>query len=95
MAGIARPEVFFDMLRECGLQLQHTLPLADHAQAQDYAALALSPGETVVCTEKDAVKLFEQLPLGVQAWAVPLDMTPEPAFWTTFDSLLATKVARR
>ncbi len=95
VAGIARPEVFFDMLRECGLQLQRTLPLADHAQAQDYAALALSPGETVVCTEKDAVKLFEQLPLGVQAWAVPLDMTPEPAFWTTFDSLLATKVARR
>lgn len=95
VAGIARPEVFFDMLRECGLQVRRTLPLADHAQAQDYAALALPLGETVVCTEKDAVKLFEQLPPAAQAWAVPLEMTPEPAFWTTFDSLLATQVARR
>ena len=95
VAGIARPEVFFDMLRECGLQVRRTLPLADHAQAKDYAALALPPGETVMCTEKDAVKLFEQLPPAAQAWAVPLEMTPEPAFWTTFDSLLATQVARR
>ncbi|MGI9217068.1 MAG: tetraacyldisaccharide 4'-kinase [Hydrogenophaga sp.] len=95
VAGIARPEVFFDMLRERGLPLQRAIPMADHARAQDYAALELASEVTVVCTEKDAVKLFEQLPPGAAAWAVPLDMTPEPAFWTTFDTLLAQRVARR
>lgn len=95
VAGIARPEVFFDMLRERGLPLQRTIPMADHAQTQDYATLDLPPGATVVCTEKDAVKLFDQLPPGAQAWAVPLELTPEPAFWTAFDTLLAQRVARR
>ncbi len=95
VAGIARPEVFFDMLRARGLPLQRIVPMADHAQAQDYAALGLQAGETVVCTEKDAVKLFDQLPPGAQAWAVPLELSPEPAFWTTFDALLAERVTRR
>lgn len=95
VAGIARPEVFFDMLRERGLRLERAIPMADHAQAQDYAALALPPDVTVLCTEKDAVKLFDLLPPGAQVWAAPLELSPEPAFWTTFDALLAERVARR
>lgn len=95
VAGIARPEVFFDMLRERGVRLARTIPMADHAQAQDYAALEWPAEVTVLCTEKDAVKLFDQLPPDAQAWAVPLELSPEPAFWTTFDALLAERVARR
>lgn len=95
LAGIARPEVFFDMLRERGVRLARTIPMADHAQAQDYAALEWPAEVTVLCTEKDAVKLFDLLPLAVEAWAVPLELSPEPAFWTTFDALLAERVARR
>lgn len=95
VAGIARPEMFFDMLRERALPLLRTVPLADHAQPSDYAALKLQPGDTVLCTEKDAVKLFEQLLPGAEAWAVPLELTPEPAFWAAFDALLATRVDRR
>jgi tetraacyldisaccharide 4'-kinase len=43
-------------------------------------------GYTVVCTEKDAVKLWPLLP---KAWAVPLQFTPEPAFFKALDGLLA------
>ena len=46
------------------------------------AALALPPGETVVCTEKDAAKLWQHQP---QALAVPLVLTPEVAFWQALD----------
>lgn len=95
VAGIARPDVFFDMLRERGVPLKRAIPMADHAQDRDYAALELQTGETLVCTEKDAVKLFDQLPPDAEAWAVPLELTPEPAFWTAFNALLAERVARR
>lgn len=95
VAGIARPDVFFDMLRARGLRLSRTVALPDHAKASDYAALHFAATDTVVCTEKDAVKLFAQLAPGVEVWAVPLEMTPEPAFWTAFDALLAQKVIRR
>lgn len=95
VAGIARPEVFFDMLRARGLPLARAIPLADHAAPEDYLALDLQAGDTVVCTEKDAVKLFARLPAGVEAWAVPLELTPEPGFWSSFDALLAERVTRR
>lgn len=67
LAGIAKPEVFFDMLRAQGLQLAHTQALPDHA---DVRGLTLNPAwGDMLCTEKDAVKLWAQHP---QAWAVPL-----------------------
>ncbi len=92
VAGIAAPEVFFAMLRACGLTLETTMALPDHhyfAQ-EDLGALA---GETVLCTEKDAVKLFA-LPGAAtrQVLAVPLVFSPEPAFFTALDALLAPKL---
>jgi tetraacyldisaccharide 4'-kinase len=73
LAGIAKPEVFFDMLRAQGVQLAHTQALPDHA---DVRGLNLNPAwGDVLCTEKDAVKLWAQHP---QAWAVPL-LTELPA----------------
>lgn len=88
LAGIASPEAFFDMLRARGLTLQKTLALPDHHDFKtgDLNALA---GRTVLCTEKDAVKLFT-LPdhSKIKLLAVPLEFSPEPAFFTALDGLL-------
>lgn len=94
VAGIARPQAFFDMLRHRGLRIAREVPLADHAAMADYAELGLRSGDTVICTEKDAVKLFPQLSAGVSAWSVALELTPEPAFWSAFDTLLAQRRPR-
>nr|WHW29566.1 putative tetraacyldisaccharide 4'-kinase [uncultured bacterium] len=95
IAGIARPEVFFDMLRERGLTLGQTVPLADHAPPQAIAAAALAANHPIVCTEKDAVKLFALArTTGQQApamWAVPLELHPEPAFFDAIDDLLTRR----
>ncbi len=89
VAGLARPEAFFAMLREAGLQLQHTTALPDHF---DYAPGTLIPtGRPLLCTEKDAAKLWQHQP---QAWAVPLVLTPEAAFWQALDQRLAEKPFR-
>lgn len=85
VAGIAQPQAFFDMLSAQGLQLTRTLALPDHVNF-DSINLNEFKGYTVVCTEKDAVKLWPLLP---QAWAVPLQFTPEPAFFKALDGLLA------
>lgn len=83
VAGIARPEAFFDMLRAAGLQLHQTRALPDH---HDFAGIAQTP-ETLICTEKDAVKLWRHQP---QAWAVPLVLEIEPAFWRALDAKLSS-----
>ena len=60
------------MLQAQGVQLTNTIPLPDHASTADLnAALEhtqQSPTD-VLCTEKDAVKLWPALP---EVWAVPL-----------------------
>ena len=81
LAGIARPERFFSMLRAAGLHLAETLSLPDHASAEEmlpYARRMLDQGLPLLCTEKDAVKLWPHLP---QVWAVPLVLQPEPTFF--------------
>ncbi|HEX5806969.1 MAG TPA: tetraacyldisaccharide 4'-kinase [Macromonas sp.] len=90
LAGIARPEAFFAMLRGLGVPLSQTLALPDHADADTLAA-ALSPDKVWLCTEKDAVKLRSAPPAGSlapQVWAVPLVQTPEPAFFQAIDAAL-------
>jgi tetraacyldisaccharide 4'-kinase len=89
LAGIATPEVFFRMLRARGLNLAKTLALPDHHDFKNADLDALT-GQTVLCTEKDAVKLLD-LPgsSGMQWLAVPLEFSPEPAFFTALDALLA------
>ena len=84
VAGIARPEAFFSMLRATGLPLAHTLALADHA-VFDAFSWAQMRQHTLLCTEKDAAKLWLHCP---DALAVPLVVTLEPAFWDAFDRLL-------
>lgn len=57
MAGIGHPPRFFATLEQCGVQPIKTVALGDHQAlaAEDVQALA-TEGQTLVMTEKDAVK---------------------------------------
>ncbi len=84
LAGIARPEEFFRMLREAGVQLVATYPLRDHADLSTWKSPA--PADAIlVCTEKDAPKLWKNYP---DALAVPLRFTPEKSFLDEIDRRL-------
>lgn len=84
LAGIAKPEVFFSMLREQGMNLTRTHALPDHANLDD---LQIDPSlGDVMCTEKDAVKLWAKHP---EAWAVPLQTTLSPDLLAAIDHHLA------
>jgi tetraacyldisaccharide 4'-kinase len=93
IAGIARPEVFFTMLRERGLNPTRTLALPDHANDSAFASLPRTPAATLVCTEKDAVKLFAIVAGWPSTerptvWAVPLELQIESGFFAHIDRLL-------
>ena len=67
LAGIGKPQAFFNMLLDLGISLTKTHVMADH---DDLSTVNIDPEMGVVlCTEKDAVKLWSNLPT---AWAVPL-----------------------
>lgn len=84
LAGIAKPEAFFAMLRACGLTLGETRPLPDHYDFDSYPRPS-DKGKTLICTDKDAVKLFAKQ---ADVLAVPLEFSPHPAFFTALDALL-------
>jgi tetraacyldisaccharide 4'-kinase len=94
LAGIANPEAFFSMLREAGLNLVETLVLPDH---YDFNSKLINKYDgysdkcTVLCTIKDAVKLWT---LDPEALAVPLDFAPETAFFEAFDAMLQPMIKR-
>lgn len=84
LAAIAQPEAFFAMLRAHGLTLARTMALPDHDDVSRFH-FGEFPDYTVICTEKDAVKLWLLAPT---AWAVPLQCTLPPEFLTTLDAQL-------
>lgn len=94
LAGIAKPQVFFNMLQAHGVQLTKTIPLPDHASTDQLnAALAHtqhSPTD-VLCTEKDAVKLWPTLP---EVWAVPLVVELPQGLLDELQKALSTLVKR-
>lgn len=89
VAGIAQPEMFFAMLRTLGLSLEKTLALPDH---YDFDSLPRSvyEGYQLICTEKDAGKLWQIAP---SALSSPLVQTAEPAFFHTLDACIAERLA--
>lgn len=89
VAGIAQPGAFFAMLREQGLLLEEELALPDHS---DFAGTTarLDATATLMCTEKDAVKLWQHRP---DAWAVPLHVTLDDGLLRAFDALLDAKLS--
>lgn len=86
VAAIAKPEAFFDMLRQRGLRLERCIALPDHHDFEDWTPAAPS-GDTLLCTEKDAVKLWRKAP---DALAVPLLFEPEAAFFSALDARLSS-----
>lgn len=57
MAGIGHPPRFFATLEQCGARLEKRVPLADHqALVEGQVDLLTVPGQTLIMTEKDAVK---------------------------------------
>ncbi|MGI4777399.1 MAG: tetraacyldisaccharide 4'-kinase [Janthinobacterium lividum] len=89
VAAIARPEAFFSMLRARGLRLARAIALKDHHDFGDWEAMPSIDGKTpiLLCTEKDAVKLWRVMP---DALAVPLVFTPEPRFFEALDAKLSS-----
>ena len=86
LAAIAQPEAFFTMLRELGLNVQETIPLPDHYNFDSWLRNTYM-GNTLVCTEKDAVKLWQHAP---DALAVPLQVDIDPAFFTALHEKLSS-----
>jgi len=89
VAGVANPEPFFEGLRAAGIGLDDARAFADH---HAFSAGDLPAEGSLLCTEKDAVKIWRLRP---QAWAVPLEVVIEPAFWPAFDRLLDAKLSSR
>lgn len=99
LAGIARPGVFFQALIAEGLTLSQQIALPDHAGPDAYARLVQShPDAELICTEKDAVKLFPLLAgrTGtLRAWTVPLAVTLPPALIDHVDARLRQHATRQ
>ena len=90
VAGIAHPEQFFAMLRACGLTLAGTQALPDHYAFDSYQG-SMDERRPLICTEKDAVKLWRLQP---QALAVPLELAIDAAFYASFDEWFAGTAAQ-
>lgn len=85
-AGIARPQRFFAMLRARGLTIDE-LALPDHFDFERLPWPAQAPD--VIVTEKDAVKLTADTPLGsTRVWVATLDFRLAPASERALLSLL-------
>ena len=94
VAAIAEPEGFFKLLRQRGITLQKTIALTDHHDFNDFDFSSLA-GQTVLCTEKDAVKLFSRPESAItKLLAVPLEFSPEPAFLSALDARLAQVISQ-
>ncbi|MBS0291078.1 MAG: tetraacyldisaccharide 4'-kinase, partial [Proteobacteria bacterium] len=91
LAAIARPQHFFAMLRAQGLTLARTEALPDHYDFSSWQR-PLDKASIVICTEKDAVKLW---PIHPDALAVPLQLTIAPAFFDALDARLASLSSAR
>ena len=86
VSGIAKPEAFLAMLKQGQFQIHHSTALPDHDNFLNWKPLY--PELPLLCTEKDAVKLWTRFP---QALAMPLVFEPEEAFWRAFDQLFQSR----
>lgn len=86
VAAIAKPEGFFDMLRARGVRPAQCIALPDHDDFSRWNPPGGS-GQLLLCTEKDAVKLWRKAPA---ALAVPLVFEPEPGFFAALDAKLSS-----
>lgn len=74
VAGIARPQRFFDTLTHMGIRLDQAVALPDHA---DISNRDLPPADVVLVTEKDAVKFSDGICTD-NVWVLPVCAIIEP-----------------
>ena len=76
LAGIAKPQAFFQMLQAQGLVVEHRVTRPDHDALINVEAL-LQPNLPLITTAKDAVKLRATLPpeLAAHVWVAHLALT--------------------
>lgn len=91
VAGIAQPESFFAMLRAAGVPLAKAIGLPDHYQFDSDIASKFE-GYSLICTEKDAAKLWLIAP---DAVSVALEFSPEPAFFEALDAQVTQTLAAK
>ena len=97
VAGIARPDRFFDDVRDAGFDLAHTIAFRDHHHysARDVArvedAARTVQARAIVTTDKDRVRFESCLPLATPLATMSLTLTVEPA--VEFRSFLAERLA--
>lgn len=93
LAGIARPERFFEDLSTAGWHAVDSMVFPDHHRysARDMTDISdrvrKSGAELVLTTEKDVVRLLPHRPLGVKVAWVPLTLAFDPP--DRFDSWIA------
>lgn len=74
MAGIGHPPRFFATLEQCGITPVKTVALADHQAITEQDMLNIAaPGQTVLMTEKDAVKCRAFVQGHPDWWYLPVD----------------------
>jgi tetraacyldisaccharide 4'-kinase len=97
VAGIARPERFFDDVRDAGFALRGTRAFRDHYRygprdtARVIDAAQAAGAEVIVTTEKDGVRLESMLPLALPVATMALALEVEPA--RAFQAFLAERLA--
>ncbi|TXH90896.1 MAG: tetraacyldisaccharide 4'-kinase [Rhodoferax sp.] len=84
IAGIAQPSVFFAMLEAAGIRTIMNISYPDHHDFADWIPPEKSEC-TVVCTEKDAAKIWLVDPNAV---AIPLDQSMADSFFDSVRSAL-------
>lgn len=97
IAGIARPERFFDDVRDAGFELRGTRAFRDHYRygprdaARVIDAAQAAGADVIVTTEKDGVRLESMLPLALPVATMGLALEVEPA--EAFQAFLVERLA--
>lgn len=74
MAGIGHPPRFFATLQQCGVNPVHTVSLSDHqALSESDVEKLVQTGQTLLMTEKDAVKCRAFVNGHDNWWYLPVD----------------------
>lgn len=93
LAAVGNPEAFFNMLRDSGVTLTETISLPDHyafPTGLEGINANVSHVDAVLCTEKDAIKLFaNSAPIAENIFSIPLVTAPDAEFYVALDALLA------
>lgn len=85
MAGIGRPERFYETLQQLGVEVSERVALADHACLTDSQISALQ-SKALLMTEKDALKYHQCA--GEHWYYLPVEAELPKAFYQALDNIL-------